>query len=520
MERQNMTHAQTMPGAAYVVNDNRISVGRYVLGLLVAMIVGMFAYLVVPEQIALAFKILTWATVGFYLVRLVMALRNHMAMSRIKLQIGQEQLIQQRLMTEQQRFDNRKVVAEVKKMERDATVLVVTAKHDEQIFIRDMEHAKWIKAHLDPRVYANGQASPPSPLELAVWGQFHRPAPAALQSPTSGLALPPGYELPSLVRWHDLVPGQRGDLNNLVLGLRLNEQGQLAPLTVSLYDLFHTIAAASSGYGKSAFVNAILAQLATCPAPVEFVLIDQQDQGLAAFRQCDRLRYPILRQPSEILSALREVYHEAVTQRSELLRRYDADDLEEYNQRADEFLPPIIVAVDEASALLTADKEISAELKKHAWELRKFGVYQFLMLTSAKGTTIDTDHRQQFSSKIQLHANEKAQARLLVDAPEATSFPPGRAVIELPGLPPTVVQTPFIDKRQVRALLRPANTPPTPPPELEPEQDTPTENQRRTLELWDSGERNIGFIARSSYDGTGGRQEELVRKTLEKFGRI
>jgi len=31
------------------------------------------------------------------------------------------------------------------------------------------------------------------------------------------------------------------------------------------------------------------------------------------------------------------------------------------------------------------------------------------MLTSAKGTTIDTDHRQQFASKVQLHANEEAR---------------------------------------------------------------------------------------------------------------
>jgi hypothetical protein len=112
---------------------------------------------------------------------------------------------------------------------------------------------------------------------------------------------------------------------------------------------------------------------------------------------------------------------------------------------------------------LLTNKEIGTELKKHAWELRNFGVYQFLMLTSAKGTTIDTDHRQQFASKVQLHANEKGQARLLMDAPEAITFPPGRAMIDLPGQLPAIVQTPYIDKRELRALLRPASTPPPPP---------------------------------------------------------
>lgn len=519
MERKNMTYTQAMPGAPPQIAE-RISPARYFAGLLISAVAGLVAYWITPQQVSLAINILIWATAAYYLFRLIMALFTSMAMLRIKVRIGREELLQQQFLTDQHRFDVRKAAAEVLKMERDAAVLVITAKHDEQIFIRDIEHVEWTKAHLDPRVYANGQPSPPSPLEVAVWGQFHRPAPAALQSPTSGLALPPGYELPSLVRWHDLIPSQRGDLNNLVLGLRLNEQGQLSPLTVSLYNLFHTIAAASSGYGKSAFVSAILAQLATCPDPVEFILIDQQDHGLAPFKTCDRLRYPLLRQPGEILSALKETYQEATQYRSALLARYDADDLAEYNQRADEFLSPIVVAVDEASALLTAEREIGIELKRHAWELRKFGIYQFLMLTSAKGTTIDTDHRQQFSSKVQLHANEKAQARLLVDAPEAIGFPPGRAVIELPGIPPTVVQTPYIDKRQVRALLRPASQPPASPPELVPEPAEPTGKQEQILRLWDLGDRALSTIAGQVYGDGGGRQCELVRRTLEKFGRL
>lgn len=68
--------------------------------------------------------------------------------------------------------------------------------------------------------------------------------------------------------------------------------------------------------------------------------------------------------------------------------------------------------------MLASDKYIAAELKRQAWELPKFGVYQILCLTSAKGTTIDTDHRQQFSSKVQMRASDRHQARLLMDAAE------------------------------------------------------------------------------------------------------
>jgi len=93
-----------------------------------------------------------------------------------------------------------------------------------------------------------------------------------------------------------LIPQQRGDMHNLVLGVRMDEAGQLAPLTISLYDLFHTIVAAST-VGASRSCQRNPAQLATCPDPVEFVLIDQQDHGLSAFKQCDRLRYPCCARP-------------------------------------------------------------------------------------------------------------------------------------------------------------------------------------------------------------------------------
>ncbi len=472
---------------------------------------GLYAHHVASRQIALAITVAAWSVVVFLVTRLSIGIYYNANLAR-------EQV-------KQERHRTRLMSAEADQAQRDAAVLVVTGKHDEQVFIRDAGHVQWRPAHLDPRRYANGLPSDPTPLELLMWQswqQTHQSRALPAASGPAPLGLPsgvPGYELPSLVRWHDLIPSGRGDLGNLVLGVYLNERGQLAPLTTSLYDLFHTIVAASTGWGKSVFVKAILAQLATCPDPVEFVLIDQQDHGLAPFKGCDRLRYPLLRQPDEILSALHEVHQEATQYRSALFARYDADDLADYNRLSDHYLPPIVVVVDEAASTL-ANREINAALKKQAWELRKFGVYQFLLLTSAKGTTIDTDHRQQFASKVQLHANEKSQARMLIDAPEeVTKFPPGRAVIDLPGLPQTIVQTPYIDKRELRFLLRPASALPAPPPEFVPEPDPPTGKQRAVLDLWDDGERDEGAIARAVY-GPGGRQEELVRTTLEKFGRI
>lgn len=58
--------------------------------------------------------------------------------------------------------------------EKQAHVMVVTAGH--QVFIRDTDHnANWRAAHLDPRFYANGQYTEPTPTEAHAYAVFHAP---------------------------------------------------------------------------------------------------------------------------------------------------------------------------------------------------------------------------------------------------------------------------------------------------------------------------------------------------------
>lgn len=346
-----------------------------------------------------------------------------------------------------------------KRIAEENKAAIITTQHGDYLVRAKDLHVAQLSDN--PLLDWNGAPREITPAELAAWGIRHRGKGAdslIIDQQAQPLGLP-APTLPQIIQLADILPGMRGNLESLILGQKVTPYG-LENVTISIYDLFHTIAAGSTGWGKSAFINCLLLQMATALDLVEFVLIDQQDHGLAAFRNCDRLRYPLLRQPGEIMSALAEVHKEAIGKRSELFSKYDADNLEEYNRYSGDYLPPVIIAVDEASALLSSDKDIGAQLKRQAWELRKFGVYQFLMLTSAKGTTIDTDHRQQFASKVQLHVNDKAQARILgMDATEALSFPAGRAMIELPRREPVIVQTPYVDKRTVRSFLRPGVVP-------------------------------------------------------------
>jgi energy-coupling factor transporter ATP-binding protein EcfA2 len=73
--------------------------------------------------------------------------------------------------------------------EREAQVMCLVAEEGQQVYIRDTNNrATWRNAHLDMRVYANGQLLPPDVDEIAAWQTYtlrHRPLPAHSSPPLS-----------------------------------------------------------------------------------------------------------------------------------------------------------------------------------------------------------------------------------------------------------------------------------------------------------------------------------------------
>lgn len=67
----------------------------------------------------------------------------------------------------------RQIQAEADRKERDAQYSVITAAAGEQVFVNDANHdTPWRAAHIDPRVYANGQWTEPLPVELASYAAY------------------------------------------------------------------------------------------------------------------------------------------------------------------------------------------------------------------------------------------------------------------------------------------------------------------------------------------------------------
>ena len=117
---------------------------------------------------------------------IVYALTLTVVVSLVGLIIFAALLVRERLLKER---------ANRQAMEREAKVMYLVADEGQQVYIRDTDpQAIWRNAHLDVRVYANGQSGHPHPTEITAWQLYtlrHRAgvvkdvAPQLLPSPAS-----------------------------------------------------------------------------------------------------------------------------------------------------------------------------------------------------------------------------------------------------------------------------------------------------------------------------------------------
>jgi len=337
----------------------------------------------------------------------------------------------------------------------------------------------------------------------------------------SQLLLPePGQvtTLPDKVLLPDIMPLNGPNLNEIVLGVGLNGDGQAQAITAPLSKLVHVAVGGSSGWGKSVLLRSLAYQVALAPEQAELALIDLEAATFSPFARSNKLRYSIADTETDANNILVDLLGE-LKKRKEFYKKYPTvESLESYNLIADHKLPMIALMIDESTALL-GDKTIEANIRMLALRARKYGIYAVLGGQDWKASSLDSAIRNQLSTKIQLKAQSKAQSRVLLDDAAAADIEvPGRAYAVLPGQPMAEIQTPYISLPMLMKALvdTGAMAQPAPVAEMVIEQKPPTEKQARAAELFNDG-LEVNEIANIVYGRDGGKQLDLVKSAIEKY---
>jgi len=256
---------------------------------------------------------------------------------------------------------------------------------------------------------------------------------------------------PSTVDLVDLFRDRQPSIYDLVVGVRPGPNG-LERVSESLHNLMHVLSIGASGWGKSSWLRSFLWQIAKAREPVEVVAIDINGSEFNALREWGKLRYPLARRPADAAAVLGAVIDE-IRGRAKLYEQHPlVTKLDEYNVATGQDLPPWVVVVDEGTNLLH-QAGIGGPLRELVQTARQYGVYVLLAGQTAKATVIDTEIRDQFSTRLCFHTSPPSSRVVLDDKAAAEIHEKGRAIVQMVGHEQGEVQGAWVTREAFMAAL-------------------------------------------------------------------
>lgn len=331
------------------------------------------------------------------------------------------------------------------------------------------------------------------------------------------LEMPQTATLPRRIQLTDLVDGPTS-LEDLLVGITIDETGQQVEIRKSIHDLMHLLAIGITGTGKSTWVLTMLAEIALCREPIDVICIDVHGSAFNILSDWDKLRYPIARTNEEAKAVLLAVAKEANRRKTLYESLPLAEDLKSYNELADESLNPWLVVIDEGTIMLS-DKTISEDVARVVQGTRQYGIYVFMTGQTAKANVIDTPIRDNFPTRIAFN-NEETSLKVALggNPPEKLPDIAGRGWARLKGKrEPVLMQAPYIRRQDFYSLLTHSG-PKYEMPVIEGEYTTDLDKQvEEAIKVL--GSDNVSAICRHLGMHTGGDDFYAVRDAIKRSDR-
>jgi hypothetical protein len=321
-----------------------------------------------------------------------------------------------------------------------------------------------------------------------------------------------------LLRYLDAQGG--ASLDNVFLGVTCTPQtGQQVPVSMAMDDLVHFAVAGSTGFGKTTFLESLLYQFIQSNA-CDLAIVDLKGE-LVAWRNADALRWPVVTTRDEGSAILAACYDELQSRMAAFESIGGAKNLADYNARANGAgqFRPLVAMLDEGTILLRGDKEIASQAVDLVLLGRSFGLWLVLAGQDFKVSSTASEIRNQLVTRVQFHAADAHQARVLLGHTQAQGLGAGRAICRLKGHQSDVeLQAPVVTRAEIDALLFGQSGPRQPvPAQSSPATNnsiTPEQHQR-IIELADAGER-VANIVIELWGSKNGRRARQVRKIIDQ----
>ncbi|MEO8612646.1 MAG: DNA translocase FtsK, partial [Chloroflexota bacterium] len=196
-----------------------------------------------------------------------------------------------------------------------------------------------------------------------------------------------------------------------------------APLGIDLAQMPHLLIAGTTGSGKSVCIASIVSALVlnNTPDNVKLVLLDPKMVELSRFNGLPHLIGPVETDQERIIEVLRWCTRE-MDRRYKLLEEYAARNIDTFNSRLgrrqrDEFLPYIVILVDEIGDLMMARPEETEKLvTRLAQKARAAGMHLVIATQRPSVDVITGLIKANFPSRISFAVASGIDSRVILDS--------------------------------------------------------------------------------------------------------
>lgn len=207
--------------------------------------------------------------------------------------------------------------------------------------------------------------------------------PLRMEAPIPGKSLV-GIEVPNTkvatVALRDLLESKPFKSRSSLLSIPLGKDVSGHTSVIALDRMPHLLVAGATGSGKSVCLNTIIISLLYQNGPDElrFILVDPKRVELTAYAGIPHLLVPPIINVDDTVNALKWTVRE-MERRLDMLSKFGARNIEDYNARVEERMPKIVIIIDELADLMTSSgREVEATIVRIAQMARAVGIHLVL----------------------------------------------------------------------------------------------------------------------------------------------
>ncbi len=230
------------------------------------------------------------------------------------------------------------------------------------------------------------------------------------------------------------------------------------PVVTDVAKLPHVLIAGTTGSGKSAMINSVIASLLfrASPEELKFILIDPKRVELTGYNGIPHLMTSVIVDTDKILSALRWAM-KTMDERYKIFAEKGVRNIEGFNELAGfQSLPYIVIIVDELADLMAyAPVEVEDAIARLAQMARATGIHLIVSTQRPSVDVITGLIKANIPARIAFNVSSMIDSRVILDTPGAEKLLGRGDMLYIPPdqAKPSRIQGAFVSDKEIKKLV-------------------------------------------------------------------